>query len=142
MYLKIGVPVIFLPVMQIRQKPKKSLAGKRSTGSVRCVRIPGDGRRIIRMDTRNKMGRGVAKWPAAYLAAPSFLPPLGKRRTIVRSLSSESASRMRRFPGYALPSGSTSAQPDLCRERKALSLSKNHALPVPHSERCSPGWWI
>ena len=46
------VRAISQPATVIRQKQKKTLAGKHSTVSKICAQIPGDGRRTIQMVTR------------------------------------------------------------------------------------------
>lgn len=47
--------VISRPVIVIRQRQLKSLAGKRRTASRRCVRTPGDGSQIIQTVMINKI---------------------------------------------------------------------------------------
>ena len=47
---KIDVPEISRPAMRMQIRQRKDSAGRLSTESKRCVRIPGDGRARIRMD--------------------------------------------------------------------------------------------
>ena len=55
---------ILQPVIVTRQKQKESLAGRHSMESVKCVRIHGDGRKIIQMDMKiNLCNRGLKSAP-------------------------------------------------------------------------------
>ena len=49
---KRDVPVILQPATQMLLKQRQSLVGKHSMESKICVLIHGDGRAIIRMDTK------------------------------------------------------------------------------------------
>ena len=54
---KKDVREILRPATPMRKKPRKSLAGKRSTESKICARIRGDGRVIIRTDMKSRQSR-------------------------------------------------------------------------------------